>query len=159
MYGSAIPTTDQRGVNRGTTTDIGAYQATSATQLGVSGFPGIVKAGDTDSFTATAEDQFGKTVYGYQGTVEFQATGQANLPAPATLTNGTGTFMAALNTPGVQAIVASDAGNSAIQETVSIVVLLFHQRDDQAPARFRPIHPGRYRLHQSAGSPGHRREW
>ena len=128
-YGTnaAAPLADQRGVTRGAINVLGAYQATTATQLGVSGFPNglnnqLANAGTSYPFTVTAEDPFGKTVYGYTGTVSFQATSPATLPSPTALSGGTGNFTAALNpaSPGVEALMASDGNINGVE--VPIVV-------------------------------------
>jgi hypothetical protein len=115
-----VPTSDQRGVSRGATIYLGAYQATTASQLAVAGFPSLVTAGVPHSVTVTAEDALGKTVYSYAGTVAFGATGDASLPTPATLTNGTGTFTLALNSPGVQGLWANDGTLVATQAGILV---------------------------------------
>lgn len=112
-----IPVSDQRGVARGATTDIGAYQATTATQLGVSGFPALVDAGATNSFTVTAEDPFGKTVYGDSEGISVTATCPANFASmTASLTDGVATFQGSLNIVGVQSIMAFGITTNGIIE-------------------------------------------
>ncbi len=62
---------DQRGVARGLTWSIGAYQATPA-QLEISG-ASAPTAGMPGSFTVTAVDLFGMTARGYSNTVALSA--------------------------------------------------------------------------------------
>jgi hypothetical protein len=109
---NGTPSTDQRGVVRGSTFNVlGAYQATTAAQLIMSGFPTLVTATVPQKFTVIAEDMFGKTVYTYAGKVSIISTDpKATLPPAALLTPGAGagSFTATLNTPGIQAVIASD---------------------------------------------------
>src|SRR5262249_11492490 len=106
---AGAPTTDQRGVLRGASINLGAYQA-SPNALGAFGFPSPQTAGVPRSFTVTARsvDQFGKSVFGYSGPVQFSATGQSSVPGPSSLPGGSGTFTAVLSTPGAQRITAID---------------------------------------------------
>jgi hypothetical protein len=98
----------------GTQPSIAVTPAAAGT-LVVSGFAGSVTAGDVDSFTVTAYDAYGNLATGYTGTVHFSSSdGQADLPADATLTNGTGTFTATLKTAGTENLTATDTANSAL---------------------------------------------
>jgi N-acetylneuraminic acid mutarotase len=90
-----------------------------ANHLVVSGFPPIT-AGVPATFTVTAEDALGHTVSNYAGTVSFAASGTANLPAPATLTNGTGTFTATLLTAGLQSLAVSDGMLSGEENAIVV---------------------------------------
>src|SRR5262249_19630690 len=79
------------------------------------------------AFTITALDKFGNTAVGYTGTVHFTSTdGTATLPVDSSLTNGTGSFTATMNTAGAQSISAVDttsltvAGNS---NTITLAAL------------------------------------
>jgi hypothetical protein len=72
----------------------------------------------TGTFTVTAEDTFGKTVFGFSGPVSLGATGQATLPANPTLTDVTGTFSATLFTAGAQAVYASTAGHISAEDVL-----------------------------------------
>ncbi len=110
-----VPLADQRGVPRGAITDLGAYQAT-ATQLVVSGFPDNVYAGAPHSFTVTATDPFGKTDYGYAGTVAVSSTDPQAIfsPQTSTLTDGVGTFSGTMVTVGVQALSATDNSSPSL---------------------------------------------
>jgi streptogramin lyase/N-acetylneuraminic acid mutarotase len=92
---------------------------TGATQLVVTGFP-PVDAGTSATFTVTAVDQHGQIVTDYSGTVSFFATGTAGVPAPTTLTNGTGTFTATLYTAGLQALGASDGTISGRENAIIV---------------------------------------
>jgi hypothetical protein len=87
--------------------------------LAVTGFPSPVAQEDTEPFTVTAEDPYGNTVTGYNGTIHFASSdSQATLPADATLTNGTGCFSATMETVGTQSITATDT--SGYSGTVQI---------------------------------------
>jgi hypothetical protein len=92
----------------------------AASSLKVAGFPSPVTVGTSGNFTVTARDAYGNTATGYTGTVHFTSSdSQASLPADSTLTNGTGTFTATLNTTGSQSITATDTVNSGITGTQS----------------------------------------
>lgn len=128
-YGTltGAPVTDQRGVSRGNINILGAYQATTPTQLAVTGFPNIAGAGSTNSFAVTAEDPFGKTIYtDNSDSVSVAATDPLATfaPASATLSNGVASFQGTLDTAGVQAIYATaTTSNGAIEgDEVPIVV-------------------------------------
>jgi sugar lactone lactonase YvrE len=119
---NGVPLFDQRGLLRNSTTLLGAYQATLPSQLAVqltaNSFPVVVSAGTPMQFYVYAEDAFGKTVYTYNGTVSFAATGLAVLPPPHTLVQGgalvqgngvlSGFNVAAIGSSGVQAITVTD---------------------------------------------------
>jgi hypothetical protein len=122
---SLNPSTDQRGVARLLQPDLGAYQAT-ASQLVVSGFPSPQRIGLAGSFTVTALDSFGKTAFGYHGTVSFQASVLATLPPSSGLTNGSGTFAATFWHPGVVTLSAGD-GAIAGTEVVGVTGTLASQ--------------------------------
>jgi hypothetical protein len=94
-----------------------AVSAAAATHFTVSA-PGSATAGSAFSFTVTAQDQFNNTATGYSGTVHFTSTdAQAVLPSDSTLTNGTGTFSATLDTSGNQTITATDTVTSSTTGT------------------------------------------
>jgi hypothetical protein len=85
-----------------------------ATHLAVS-TPANATSGSVFSFTVTALDSTNNMVPGYTGTVHFTSTDkQANLPGDSTLTNGTATFSATLNTVGNETITATDTLTSSI---------------------------------------------
>ncbi len=93
-----------------------AVAAAAATHFVVSA-PSSAVAGNSFTFTVTAQDQFANTALSYNGSVNFTSSdtnGQTTLPASATLTNGAGTFSATLTRAGNQTITAADALNSAI---------------------------------------------
>ena len=82
--------------------------ADAATHFAVSA-PAGATAGLAFNFTVTALDSFGNTVSGYSGTVHFSSSdASAALPTDSTLVSGSGTFVAALNTSGVQTLTATD---------------------------------------------------
>ncbi|HXX02439.1 MAG TPA: hypothetical protein VEJ00_14580, partial [Candidatus Acidoferrales bacterium] len=80
--------------------------------------PAAATIGAAFTFTVTAEDQSNNPAPTYSGTVHFSSSDlQALLPANATLSNGTGTFSATLNTKGTQTITATDTANGTISGT------------------------------------------
>src|SRR5207253_1822595 len=80
-----------------------------ATHFQVTPVTATPTAGSTFNYTVTAQDAYNNTATGYTGTVHFTSSdGQALLPANGTLTNGTGTFSATLNTSGSRTITATD---------------------------------------------------
>src|SRR5204863_507644 len=65
-------------------------------------------------------DRYGNTVTGYSGTVAFSSSDSAAiLPGNSTLTKGSGTFTAAMETVGTQSLTATDTGNSSLTGTQS----------------------------------------
>jgi hypothetical protein len=89
--------------------------AAAAASFAVNGFPTPTTAGVTSTFFVKALDAFGNTATGYSGTVTFKSSDpQAVLPAPATLTNGSGTFTATLKTAGSQSLTAADTTNASL---------------------------------------------
>ena len=77
--------------------------------------PGSVTTGENFTLTVTAVDAANKQVFNYSGTVHFACTdAQAVLPANSTLTGGTGTFSATLETAGNQTITATDMAQTKI---------------------------------------------
>lgn len=90
----------------------------TATALAVAGYPSSTLVGVGHTFTVTATDSGGRTVAGYTGSVVFTSSDPAaTLPATATLSGGTGTFTATLNTAGTQSITATDAAKGTITGT------------------------------------------
>jgi hypothetical protein len=80
--------------------------------------PGIATAGDTVNFTVTALDSSNNTAVTYSGMVHFSSSdGHAQLPADSTMTNGTGTFAAILETSGSQTITATDTTTASLRGT------------------------------------------
>jgi CSLREA domain-containing protein len=75
-------------------------------------------------FTVTARDAANTLVTGYAGTVQFTSTDPlASLPAPASLTNGTGTFPVTFGTLGNQSLTATDSLDPAITGTSGLVAV------------------------------------
>jgi sugar lactone lactonase YvrE len=84
----------------------------------VTGFPSSTTAGATGTFSVTAFDTYGYVASGYSGTVHFTSTDPlAVLPANVTLTNGTGSFSATLETAGSQSLTATDTVNASLSGT------------------------------------------
>jgi uncharacterized repeat protein (TIGR01451 family) len=107
----------------GSETGITVNPAAAASFI-VAGFPSPTTAGTAGNFTVTARDAFGNTATGYAGTVHFTSSdGQASLPANSTLTNGTGSFSATLNTGGTQSITATDTVTSSITGSQTGIVV------------------------------------
>jgi hypothetical protein len=71
--------------------------------------------------TVTALDQFNNVVTGYPGTIHFTSTdinpNGTRLPPDSLLTNGTGSFLTRLGTPGFQTVTATDTIDSSITGT------------------------------------------
>ena len=100
-----------------------AVSAASGTHFVVTA-PATASAGSAFALTVTAEDQFNNVVTGYGGTVQFSSSdGIATLPANSTLTNGVGTFSAALKTAGNQTIMATDTANSSLNGASSTITV------------------------------------
>ncbi|MCL4368824.1 MAG: hypothetical protein M1337_06630 [Actinobacteria bacterium] len=86
--------------------------------------PSSATAGNSFTFTVTAQDASNNTVTNYGGTVQFTSSdGSAALPGNSTLTNGAATFSATLNTVGNQTITATDTSNSAMSGTSNTIVV------------------------------------
>jgi len=95
----------------------------AATHFTVSA-PASATAGTTFNFTVAALDSSNHTVPTYSGTVHFSSTDSAAaLPANATLTNGTATFAATLNTAASQTITATDTAAASITGTSAAIVV------------------------------------
>ncbi len=103
-----------------------SFVATSsvATQFLVAA-PGIATAGSPFSnLLVEATDSNNNVITNYSGTVHFTSTdGTATLPANSTLTNGTGTFSATLNTAGTQTITVTDTATSSIRGTSNSITV------------------------------------
>ena len=75
--------------------------------------PAAATAGSAVTFTVTALDAYNNIAAGYAGTVRFTSTDPAAvLPANTTLTGGTGTFSATLETAGNRTLTATDSSSS-----------------------------------------------
>ena len=71
----------------------------------------------------TALDQSGNTATSYSGTVHFSSSDAlADLSADATLTNGTGIFLAALGNAGTQTLTATDTQKPGITGSGTVTV-------------------------------------
>ena len=94
-----------------------------ATHFSVSA-PGTSTVGASLNFSVTALDQFDNVSTGYAGTVHFTSTdGSAAFPADSTLTNGTGTFNATLNTAGNQTVTVTDTTTSSVTGTSGTIAV------------------------------------
>jgi probable HAF family extracellular repeat protein len=80
--------------------------------------PGGASPGSAFNFTVSALDAANNVAPTYSGTIHFTSTdAMASLPANSTLTNGTGSFSATLNTLGSQTITATDTVTMSITGT------------------------------------------
>ena len=96
--------------------------AAAATQLIVSGSPSTVTAGNAASFTVTADDTFGNTATGYNGTVHFTSSDTlATLPANSTLSNGSKIFSVNLKKAGSQTLTATDTVTSFLANSSNAI--------------------------------------
>jgi len=88
--------------------------------------PSSATAGTGFNFTVKALDASGNVIPDYFGIVHFTSTdGSAKLPADASLTKGSGTFSATLNTGGSQTITATFTGNSSVTGTSNAITVPF----------------------------------
>ncbi len=102
----------------------GAGGSTVATHLSVAA-SSTAAAGTAFNFTVTALDASNATATGYSGIVHFSSTDvPALLPLNSTLTNGTGTFSATLNTAGSQTITATDTFAGSITGTSTSISVI-----------------------------------
>jgi hypothetical protein len=86
--------------------------------------PGSAAPGSPFAITVVAFDANNNVAAGYSGTVHFTSNDPAAaLPADATLTSGTGTFSATLNTAGNRTITATDTANAALTGTTNAVAV------------------------------------
>jgi hypothetical protein len=100
-------TTDQRGLPRPGTPDMGAYQTQPPVSLAVSA-PSTVTAGTAFSVTVTAKDRYGNIATGYTGSVTLTASnGQAVTPSTVALSNGSATVSVTLDTAGAVTLAAT----------------------------------------------------
>jgi hypothetical protein len=77
--------------------------------------PPAANVGSAFTVDVTALDAGNVTVTGYGGTVHLTSSdGAAVLPADATLTNGTGSFLVTLNTAGNQTVTATDTVTASL---------------------------------------------
>jgi hypothetical protein len=95
----------------------------------VSGYPLTTVHNVAHTFTVTAQDAFGNTVTGYQGTVQFSsAGGTAILPGPYTfkaIDRGRHVFTATFQTAGAgQSLTATDQANPSITGTEDGITVL-----------------------------------
>src|SRR5271156_975131 len=84
------------------------------TQFSVSA-PATATAGTAISVIVTARDASNNVVANYTGTVQFSSSdGQAALPTPMALRNGTGTFQVTFKTVPAQTIMVVDTATGLI---------------------------------------------
>ena len=86
--------------------------------------PTTSTAGASLQFTVTALDQFSNTVTGYGHTLHYTSSDSAAvLPSDTTLTSGSGTFSAKLNTAGNQTITVTDTTDNTIAGTSGSIMV------------------------------------
>jgi len=92
-----------------------AVAVSGAVSFTVAGFPSSVTAGQSGTVTVTALDANGSVVPDYAGQVALSSSDpNAVVPAPATLTNGTGSFAVTLTRVGTQSIVATGVRDASL---------------------------------------------
>jgi hypothetical protein len=97
----------------------------AAASLTVAGFPALIIAGVTGTFTLTAWDAYGNVATAYGGTVHFSSSdSHAVLPPDGLLTGGTGKFSATLQTVGLQSLTAADVANGFLTGTQTGIMVL-----------------------------------
>jgi len=86
--------------------------------------PSTVAAGSAFNFTVTAEDRDNNVLTSFGDSLQFSSSDtSASLPAPSTLSGGTGTFTATLNTAGNQTITATDTSNGDFAGTSNAIAV------------------------------------
>ena len=98
--------------------------AQSANHL-VLGTTATPTAGQSFTFTVSAQDQFGNADPAYAGRIHFTSSDTSAgvvLPADSTLTSGQGTFSATLIATGPQTITATDTATASITGTLTTSV-------------------------------------
>jgi hypothetical protein len=95
----------------------------AASRFTFSGLPSLAITGIPFTFTLKAVDAFNNTVTGYAGTVHFTSSAAAVLPANSTLTNGSASFQATLNTTGSQTLTATDTVNNGVTGTSPLITV------------------------------------
>jgi len=122
--GSRTVTATDNGSPSLVVSDSITVNASSATQLVVSGFPTSVTAGVSNNLTVTAKDAYGNVATGYSGTVRITSSdGQAALPANATLLNGVRAFAVTLKSAGSRSITATDTVTGSLTGTISNITV------------------------------------
>jgi hypothetical protein len=117
---TATDTVDGTITGTSNPTSVTAAPATHFT----SSAPGTATAGTPINVTVAALDPFNNTDTGYGGTIHFTSSDAAAvLPGDTTLTAGTGTFPATLNTAGNQTITATDTVTSSITGTSGTITV------------------------------------
>ena len=117
-----VLTTDTVNSSLTGSTSVIAVSPGAVAHFGVVG-PATVAVGIPATFTVMAQDSYANKVPGYAGTVHFSSSDSgATLPPDTTLTSGLGIFSATLQTPGNQAVSASDKVIASVSGTTTIHV-------------------------------------
>jgi hypothetical protein len=97
-------------------------QATAANHIDLTNTPATATAGQPFPFTVTARDTLGNVAIQYSGTLAF-SSGDSSFVSPpnSPLSNGSGTFTAALKTAGSWTITAIDLSNASIRGTSAAI--------------------------------------
>jgi hypothetical protein len=87
--------------------------------------PGAATAGRQFSFSVNALDIYGNVATSYFGTLHFFASSdpKAILPLDSPLSNGTGNFLATINTTGSQTITATDTITPSLTKSSGAIVV------------------------------------
>jgi hypothetical protein len=118
-----ITATDESDESITGTSNAVGVTAAEATQLIVSA-PSAATQGTAFNFSVTAEDDYGNVDESYDGTVTFTSTDSAaTLPDDSTLSDGSSTFSAILNTTGDYTITATDTDDSDINGTSDTITV------------------------------------
>ncbi len=121
---SGVPTTDQRGVSRGSVLDLGAYQSTSASAVGttvtVTSSTPATSSGASVTLTATVAQSSGGTTPA--GTAQFVDTTTGATLGSVTLSNGQATLTTSAVSSGDKITViyssSNGMGNSSASATI-----------------------------------------
>jgi hypothetical protein len=112
-----------------------------ATHFSVTTFP-TARAGTAFNFTVSALDAANNVAPTYSGTAHFTSSDtKAVLPANSTLTNGTGTLSATLNTVGGQTVTATDTVTGSITGITNVITVFTGactMVGQQCPIQIRP---------------------
>jgi uncharacterized repeat protein (TIGR02543 family) len=126
QFTATLTVTDNSGA---TSVDNVVINAINPIKLAVSGYISPSVAGDSHSFTVTAQDALDNTITDYTGTVHFSSSdSQAVLPADYTFgstDNGTHSFIATLKTAGNQSISATDTVTSSISGSQNGITVIY----------------------------------
>ncbi len=121
---NGVPTTDQRGVARGSVLDLGAYQVTSASAVGttvtVTSSTPTASSGSSVTLTATVTQSSGGTTPA--GTVQFVDSTTGATLGTVTLSNGQATLTTSAVSSGDKITVVYTSSNGMANSSASTTV-------------------------------------